>query len=233
MGLDGVELIIAVEERFGIAILDEEASRVRTVGDLHELLMKKLTPAESRACLTSQAFQRMRRALVDHFGITREAVRPKALLEGLLPQSGRRKAWAQLAVRLGWQLPELRRPAALELGLAASCLAAVPAALVLGALDPASQPLAWGIGLGALPFCWLGYRLTAPLAVHLPSSCATVGGAVRTALSHNFSRISQECRSWSQREVWQSLQIVIVDQIGCSVAEVRKDARFVEDLGID
>ena len=39
MGLDGVELILAVEETFQIHIADEEAGEVFTIGDLHELVI--------------------------------------------------------------------------------------------------------------------------------------------------------------------------------------------------
>ena len=42
MGLDPVELIIAVESEFGITIPDREAKRIRTVGDLYRNVHEKL-----------------------------------------------------------------------------------------------------------------------------------------------------------------------------------------------
>jgi acyl carrier protein len=42
MGLDGVELILAVEDAFQIHIANEEAGRVSTVGDLRDPLPRNL-----------------------------------------------------------------------------------------------------------------------------------------------------------------------------------------------
>ena len=56
MGLDGVELIMAVEEKFGISISDEEAQRVLTVGDMKRLVRAKLDITDSASCLTQRHF---------------------------------------------------------------------------------------------------------------------------------------------------------------------------------
>ncbi|MDR1422076.1 MAG: acyl carrier protein [Coriobacteriales bacterium] len=40
--LDGVELIIALEERYGVSIETEDASEIKTVGDIVSLLDKVL-----------------------------------------------------------------------------------------------------------------------------------------------------------------------------------------------
>lgn len=40
--LDMVELVMAFEEDFSIEIRDDEAENVKTVGDAHDLLVKKL-----------------------------------------------------------------------------------------------------------------------------------------------------------------------------------------------
>ena len=42
MGLDAVEIVLRTEEFFGVAIADDEAGAVRTVGDLYRLMCSKL-----------------------------------------------------------------------------------------------------------------------------------------------------------------------------------------------
>ena len=116
--------------------------------------------------------------------------------------------------------------------MVASCLGAIPVAVILARLGLISQPIAWALGLGALPALWLSYRAAAPLAVRLPGELATVGDAVGEILSQNFAVISEECQSWNESEVWRSLQATVVEQLGCRPADVSKSARFVEDLGL-
>ena len=71
MGLDGVELVMAVEEKFGITISDDEASNAFTVGDLKRLVRAKLEIAASAGCLTQRAFHLIRKNAIEEFGLPR------------------------------------------------------------------------------------------------------------------------------------------------------------------
>ena len=65
MGLDAVELVMRVEEEFGIEIPDAEAEEATTVGKLYELVLSKLKPDNRDVCLTSTAFYRTRQAFIN------------------------------------------------------------------------------------------------------------------------------------------------------------------------
>lgn len=54
MGLDGVEIILRVEELFAIDIGDEEAAKVETVGQFYELICFKLHIPPLRSPVTSE-----------------------------------------------------------------------------------------------------------------------------------------------------------------------------------
>ena len=81
MGLDYVELILAVEDSFQIHIADEEANAVSTVGDLHKLVVAKLQGQDTKRCLTSAAFYRTRRGIVETLAIDRRKIKPRRRLK--------------------------------------------------------------------------------------------------------------------------------------------------------
>jgi hypothetical protein len=61
MGLDGVEIIMEVEEVFGISISDEDAAELFTPGDLVDYISSQVPTRTAEECLTQQLFHRLRR----------------------------------------------------------------------------------------------------------------------------------------------------------------------------
>ena len=64
MGLEVVEFIIRIEQTFGIQIADSEAEKVRTIGDLEQLLICKLE-AEHRS--SQGVYEAIIRVLIEEF----------------------------------------------------------------------------------------------------------------------------------------------------------------------
>ncbi len=46
MGLEGVELILAVEDHFGITITEADAEKIATVGRLHDFVFREVRKRE-------------------------------------------------------------------------------------------------------------------------------------------------------------------------------------------
>jgi len=233
MGLDGVELVMEVEEAFAITIADDEASAVRTVGDLHDLVLGKLSAdPRSHRCASAAAFYRLRRAQVARFGHDRRDIRPRGRMDDLVPVHRRRASWRVLARDLGWRFPPLRRPGRLEAVLMPTV---VVADVVLALLPEAGG---WGtLGsflllyiLAFLPLLYLVLWLTSPFAVHLPEHCRTVRGATLAVLALNPETWASA--SLRPAEVWSILRAVVVEQLGVRPEQVTEDARLVEDLGL-
>lgn len=112
MGLDTIELAMEIEECFDIRIPDAEASEVRTVGDAHELILRRLgVPASAgcTGCVTAKAFYRLRRALVELVGARRGAIAPSTRLNVAVPLHRRRSLWPALSDRLALSMPPLGR----------------------------------------------------------------------------------------------------------------------------
>ena len=101
MGLDGVELVMAWEESFGIRIADPEAAAIRTPRAATELICRKVAAIDvSSVCLFQRAFYRSRRALQRELTCPRSRLSPQARIADLVP-SHRPQVWRALAAESG------------------------------------------------------------------------------------------------------------------------------------
>lgn len=230
MGLDGVELVMEVEETFGFSIPDEDAEVLDTVGKLYDYILAHRLQGREQGCLSSVAFYKVRRALMSVCGIARRDVQLSLDLSTVIPRR-RRRVWSDLQTTLELRLPELKRPVwAKAFAVAAACgLTAATAVLLAGR---------WGIG-GAIfsvfvimpigiAFEWI----TRPLAVELRPEFSTVGCLAKAILQKNYGVISDEYNRVNADEVWNTLRTMIADQLGVRPEEVTKEANFVKDLGL-
>ena len=238
MGLDGVELIMAVEESFGIQIADEEAGALLTVGDLHNLVLAKLHGQSPDRCLTSVAFYRLRRAFMDGLRVNRRDISPGSLLGRIIPREGRRQQWERVNSALHLKMPELERPRWVWLCLSVFALALsaalTPAMYAMSRrYTPNTDLLVLVVLAGFVFFVSLGFRLSRPLANAFPSGIETAGDLAREVLSRNHAQLAAEVGSYNTEEVWDSVCRLIVNQTGVEREKVRPEARIVKDLGVD
>jgi hypothetical protein len=71
LGLDSVELVFAIEAAFDVQVTDAEASQLRTLGDIHHLLVAKLTLAG--AAVDKRAlWEQLCQVIVENQGISRD-----------------------------------------------------------------------------------------------------------------------------------------------------------------
>ena len=84
MGLEFVEIILSVEDAFGVSISDEEASRIITPNDAIHLISQKVQTNDDASCINQIAFHKIRKILTDKFDIPREDIRVHAHLRQLL-----------------------------------------------------------------------------------------------------------------------------------------------------
>lgn len=230
MGLDGVELILAIEDSFGIHITDEEANTVSTVGDLQNLVVGKLDGRESKRCLTSAAFYRTRRGIVQALGVDRRQITPSTPLLTLLPEKDRRENWRRIQGAMEFNLPALQHPGSTQLGLI--FLGVIPA---LWAGFHYRLGFGWRVLLFVLGLIAGGLliKVSPVLATSFPNRDATVGDLAKDVLAANHARVAEAAGGWNQKEVWETLCSLIVRQTGVSREDITPEARIVGDLGID
>src|SRR5690606_33853120 len=108
MGMDGVELVIEIEERFGVSFPDQDLEQIATVGDLCDYLTARAVELRSRPCATAWFFYRFRRVLLEELPAPRRAVRPRASLASLIPATRRKRTWRALQYEFEHRLPALQ-----------------------------------------------------------------------------------------------------------------------------
>jgi hypothetical protein len=198
MGLDIVELVLAIEDGFQIHIADEEASNAATVGELYDLVISKLELQDSRRCLTSTAFYRTRRALVETLGVKRREVKPSTPLEVILPRKGRREQWRRIQDRIKLRVPDLQHS-----GKSLAALLFIGIMLTVGPGLYGSVGFAWLMPLLLLGLAAGGFlvKLSPSLATAFPQAGATVGDLAKNVLAMNHAALAAEVGGWNREEV--------------------------------
>jgi hypothetical protein len=230
MGLDIVEMVCAIEETFQIDIANSEAELVRTVGDLYNLLLTKVGSSPDARCLTSAAFYRTRKGLVDVLGLDRRQIRPSTELVPLLPRGDLRPTWDAIGSSMQLKLPNLEHPPWVLWTLLGVVSVLCVTSAAIGAIPKWGALLIFLMGFGAV----VRFVASTPsLARCAPEKDKTVGDLARHVLALNSEQLTKQVGGWSKQEIWSTMCRVIVDQTGVKQEELRMEARFVEDLRLD
>jgi acyl carrier protein len=233
MGLDLVELVMAIEEQFGISIPDQDAEKILTVGQCHDYIVSQLAEHSSPAgagCLSSTVFYRLRRGLMQECSVARTAIRPTESLTDLVPLQNRRRTWQRLAAAVSLQLPALRRPAWLETILV---MLAIVGGITFLVSSVQENWAGMGIGAAGVLLSVAFWQISAPLAVCIPITCQTVRSAVITIMGTNMVQLRAAQANWNRQDTWSVLVALIVRQLNVRPEEVRPETNFVRDLGCD
>jgi acyl carrier protein len=73
MGLDSVELIVGLENRFDVTLSDDEAARIRTISDLRDAIARK-----TDLYTAGENYEAIVQALLDDFAVDPAAIAPNA-----------------------------------------------------------------------------------------------------------------------------------------------------------
>jgi hypothetical protein len=106
MGLDSVELLVYVEDQFGIEIPDLEAEKIITVGEFAEAVFSKIKLNPSEKCFSQIVFYRLRKAL-ETFNNNKIDIKLDSKIEQLLPNVNLKQEWSELESISNLKLPRL------------------------------------------------------------------------------------------------------------------------------
>ncbi|MAJ46223.1 MAG: acyl carrier protein [Planctomycetaceae bacterium] len=227
MGLDAVEIVMDVEDHFGITIQNAEAEHVRTVADLVALIQGRISAAHEAYCPMLPAFLKLRTTVRDATGDKTFRIRPRQRIADRLSIPQRRQLWKRLSELLGSTPRGLRRPQLLRQILGTSVVALLGIALITAvAIDVRILP----VTLAVAAFCiFLLHIVTVQFRTVPPTEWVTFGDITAKLVGVTFATKQLQLRTAD--DILYELRPLIVDVLGVDGEKVVPDARFVEELG--
>jgi acyl carrier protein len=107
LGLDSVELVLAIEKEFGVEIPDHDVVQISTVGQMYEWLRVNLRSTKPAQCMTQRLFYKVRRALISNHGIPKQSISLDSRLKDLVPANELKDAWPYLTLFAELDFPRL------------------------------------------------------------------------------------------------------------------------------
>ena len=233
MGLDAVEIVLDIEEEFGIKIDDDEVWYFATLGNVHDYLLEKCGVRKRVDCPGRTVFYRLRQAMGTVLDVEPKGLRPNTAVLPLLGRWRRRRTWKQIERELGMTLPKLKDGT--DVGVLWGAIIAGSIgflAMSVLSLDP------W-VGftfalLAMIPGMLIGFvvgALCLPPTVELRDR--TVGGLARRVAMINHDQLRLDPEPDPENDpIWERLCKVVVRQLGVKREVLKRGTRFSEDLGI-
>jgi hypothetical protein len=221
---DPIDLQLEIESAFGLRLTDEEAWSVRTMGDLHALLMRRIEPSMGESCLTTMAFLRLRRAIAPIVPGIR--LRPSTLLSAI-PAKSPRALFDSIRLENGLRLPALEKGTLTDISgiLFMSLCAIVP---ILALLE-VSWLAVGGVIVGVIALMWPLQHLD-PL--RFPSRCESLGDLSRAIAAHNASALAREGAELDSDTVWQSLVQIVAPYALTPKADIGRDTTILRGASV-
>ncbi|MDQ7072778.1 MAG: acyl carrier protein [Gammaproteobacteria bacterium] len=203
MGLDAVELIIAVEDEFQIVISDEEAFKCETPQLLTDLVYSKLRQSESNVCPSMHGFYVVRKILQEQLNIPRENIKPETKLADLIDKADRTIVWQRLLSTIPTGKPinaPLEKPRWITLSIFISSLLVFMICLAI------TESLMLSF-LTALFNSWVLGVATTLFKTEFPKNFLTVKDLIRLVST-------LETKIWQRDQVYNRIKMLVVEQLG-------------------
>lgn len=231
MGLDGVEMLLDVEQTFGISIADAEAESLLTPRALISLVCNKLNASsDSVSCPSIAAFCLLRPHLLQCSGKKRSEIRPSTKLEALFPKKNRRLAW----MRIQDAIPGTTLPA-LEWRFGKAKLYGYQYVSLIGFIALAAVAGNEKIVCAGIYILLIGLLLSiifyAKISPHFSNDFPEEMQTVRQLVERAMLNRQKNSGEWTRSLVRLKCREIIRHHLGQT--DFDDDAEFVRDLGMD
>ncbi|WBX72846.1 phosphopantetheine-binding protein [Tenacibaculum pacificus] len=106
MGLDSVELVMTIENKFGIEIPNDECEEIHKVQEFADSVFEKIKINPNEKCLSQIIFYRIRKTL-EQFGNEKQIITPNSIISEFLKGINLDSDWKNFENKIGLKLPEL------------------------------------------------------------------------------------------------------------------------------
>ncbi|WP_018610195.1 acyl carrier protein [Uliginosibacterium gangwonense] len=222
MGLESVELILSVEEEFGIRIEDSSMEHLLTPRLLAEYIISQLgaVAPTDKPCASQTSFYQIRRALIRQLDIPRKDVHPDTLLQTILPRPIRQQ-WHQLKIAINAKkLPPLQCPRQY-----AYAIFIVLSMIMLAACLLAQVP-GWVIILALLISFYTATLICDRFGTLIPANISSVAHLIP------YARLTTP-PLWTREAVLHKVMQLTAEITGTSFELIQADHRFAQDIGMD
>jgi acyl carrier protein len=233
MGLDSVEILVNVENAFGITISNYEAEKIVTVGDIHSVVWRNVQGRQSMRCKSQQLFYKLRYVLINKLKVPREVIEPDASLNKIFPKINRRPKYRKLQKEFRLKLPDLELPVVWTRVLIVTGVILIPGTLAFALV------LIYGYGytkwlyllpgLGFISTVFISNVLDAVRTIFRPDK---IKDFTHMVLSLNYGTLMQE-KGINRVEMEIVINNIIAETIGLELQEISPEKSLTNDLGID
>lgn len=229
MGLEQVELVMDIEEEFGIEVPDVMFERVRSVADAAAVVIA-LLPKEP--CPTAKGFYEFRRLLVEQIGIDRRSIRPGTTLDEIIPAK-RRRVWNALRSK-DTRLPRLVvKPGVDKLAIGLAVVVMILAVWVSIAIWDRFDTF---VAVALIGLLIIGTSIAIGsfnrfFGSEFPEAIVTVSDVVRNIVLLNAGREGSGERLIAQQKVLETVRRLTAEVSGEPLEKVRPESEFIKDLG--
>nr|WP_299245237.1 phosphopantetheine-binding protein [uncultured Aquimarina sp.] len=106
MGLDSVELVMSIEDKFGVIIPDVEYANIGTIQQMADAIFQRIRIKPNNKCLSQIIFYRIRSAF-EEFDNEKQNISPDTKMIDLLNKTDLKSDWNSLENKIGLKIPDL------------------------------------------------------------------------------------------------------------------------------
>jgi acyl carrier protein len=233
MGLDSVELVMEIEQKFGIKIPDQEAENITTVGQMYDAVWLRLEGKYSNKCNSQILFYKLRKSSEEILHVSKQQFLLDTIPEDIFPKENRREIYKQFGKTIKLSLPDLvlTKPWSIFLntvGVVTILGTLIYVIILVNFYDNSKWLFLFPI-IGLFVSLLLSKILDTRRIIIFQN---TIRAFVEKTLVINYGKLVKE-NGYNRKEVEMVINQIIVDKIGVDEDEISPEKSFTDDLGVD